>query len=134
MSKDQGIDLTLTASKTVVADWTFSRPLILTGGLRNSSGGQVGLLGFGDDRVTTFEGSIAVLPKDRLLVAYEYRQKTNPYDEIAGLVEDEDDWHAVDVSWIVSSHTTLVAGWGAFGNVTNESENETWWLQGKYEF
>jgi hypothetical protein len=132
--KDHGVDLTLTASKTVVGSWTFSRPLILTGGLRNSSGGQVGLLGFGDDRATTFEGSVAVLPKDWLLVAYEYRQKSNPYDEIPGLVEDEDDWHAVDVSWIVSSHTTLVAGWGAFGNVTNEKENDTWWFQWKREF
>jgi hypothetical protein len=132
--KDTGVDVTLTASKMVVADWTFKRPVILTGGLRNSSAGQVGLLGFGDDRATTFEGSVAVLPKDWLLVAYEYRQKTNPYDEIPGLVEDEDDWHAVDVSWIVSSHTTLVAGWGAFGNVTNETENGTWWLQAKYEF
>ncbi len=132
--KDTGVDVTLTASKMLVADWTFKRPLILTGGLRNSSAGQVGLLGFGDDRATTFEGSVAILPTNRLLIAYEYRQKTNPYDQIPGLVEDEDDWHAVDVSWIVSSHTTLVAGWGAFGNVTNEKENETWWLQAKYEF
>jgi len=132
--KDTGVDVTLTASKTLVADWTFKRPVILTGGLRNSSAGQVGLLGFGDDRATTFEGSVAVLPTNWLLVAYEYRGKSNPYDEIPGLIEDEDDWHAVDVSWIVNSHTTLVAGWGAFGNVTNESENETWWLQAKYEF
>ena len=132
--KDHGVDLTLTASKMLVADWTFKRPLILTGGLRNSSAGQVGLLGFGDDRATTFEGSVAFLPKDWLLVAYEYRQKTNPYDEIPGLVGDEDDWHAVDVSWIVSSPPTLEAGWGAFGNVTNEKENGTWWLQWKREF
>jgi len=131
---DTGVDATLTASKTIVGEGTFKRPVILTGGLRNSSAGQVGLLGFGEDRATTFEGSVAVLPTDWLLVAYEYRQKSNPYDEIPGLIEDEDDWHAVDVSWIVSSHTTLVAGWGAFGNVTNETENETWWLQGKYEF
>ena len=132
--KDTGVDVTLTASKTVVADWTFKRPVILTGGLRNSSAGQVGLLGFGDDRATTFEGSVAVLPTNWLLVAYEYRGKSNPYDEIPGLIEDEDDWHAVDVSWIVNAHATLVAGWSAFGNVTNETENETWWLQAKYEF
>lgn len=132
--KDHGVDLTLTASKTVVGSWTLNRPLILTGGLRNSSGGQLGLLGFGSDRATTFEGSVAFLPKDWLLVAYEYRQKSNPYDQIPGLVGDEDDWHCVDVSWIVNSHTTLVAGWGAFGNVTNKTENGVWWLQAKYEF
>lgn len=132
--KNRGVDLTLTTSKTVAGSWTSNRPVILTGGLRNSSGGQVGLLGFGDDRDTTFEGSVAFLPTDWLLVAYEYRQKSNPYDEIPGLVEDEDDWHAVDISWIVSSHTTLVAGWGAFGNIANETEDGTWWLQWKREF
>ncbi|OHB63863.1 MAG: hypothetical protein A2Y77_09250 [Planctomycetes bacterium RBG_13_62_9] len=132
--KEHGVDLTLTASRTLVDSWTFSRPLILTGGIRNSAASQLGLLGFGDDHATTFEGSVAFVPRDWLLLAYEFRQKANPYDEIPGLVGDEDNWHAVDVSWIVDSHTTLVAGWGAFGNVANGTENGTWWLQLKREF
>lgn len=129
-----GVDFTLTASKTLVGDYTLGRPLILTGGLRNSEAAQLGFLGFGDDRATTFEGSVAYLPTDWLLVAYEFRQKANPYDTIPGLVEEEDNWHAIDVSWIINENATLVAGWGAFGNLANADANSSWWLQFKYEF
>jgi hypothetical protein len=129
--KSNGVDFTLTASKTIPN--VFTRPLILTGGLRNSSAAQLGFLGFGDKRSTTFEGNVAYLPTDWLLVAYEFRQKSNPYDKIPGLVGDEDNWHAVDVSWIVNKHATIVAGWGAFGNLANHEENGAWWLQFKYE-
>ena len=132
--KANGVDFTVTASKTLVNELTFKRPLILTGGLRNGSGAQLGFLGFTDTRTTTFEGSIAYLPTDWLLVAYEFRQKANPYDRIPGLVGDEDNWHAIDVSWIINKNMTLVAGWGAFGNMVNTRENGAWWLQLKYEF
>ena len=132
--KANGVDFTLTASKTLVNTLTFNRPLILTGGLRNSSGAQLGFLGFADKRTTTFEGSVAYLPTDWLLVAYEFRQKANPYDQIPGLVGDEDNWHAIDASWIINKNMTLVAGWGAFGNMVSTQENGAWWLQFKYEF
>lgn len=128
------MDYTLTASKTLVHDLTLKRPLIVTGGLRNSEASNLGFLGFGNDRHTTFEGSVAYLPTDWLLVAYEYRQKTSQYSEIPGLVEDENDWNAIDVSWIINKHATLVAGWGAFGTLANSTENGAWWLQFKYEF
>ena len=132
--KDSGIDFTLTASKTFVDELTLNRPLILTGGLRSSSAAQLGFLGFGNDRSITFEGSVAYLPTDWLLVAYEFRQKANPYGRIAGLVGDEDNWHAIDLSWIINKNMTLVAGWGAFGNMANTEENGAWWIQLKYEF
>lgn len=132
--KPYGVDFTLTASKTLVGDLTLDRPLILTGGLRNSSAAQLGFLGFGDRRSTTFEGSAAYLPTDWLLVAYEFRQKANPYKQIPGLVGREDNWHALDASWIINKHSTLVAGWGAFGELANTTENGAWWLQLKYEF
>ena len=132
--ESSGIDFTLTASKTFVHKLTLNRPLILTGGLRNGSGAQLGFLGFGDDRSTTFEGSVAYLPTDWLLVAYEFRQKANPYHQISGLVGDEDSWHAIDLGWIINENMTLVAGWGAFGNMVNGQENGAWWIQLKYEF
>lgn len=132
--KSSGIDFTLTASKTFVSELTLNRSLIPTGGLRNGSGAQLGFLGFGDDRSTTFEGSIAYLPTDWLLICYEFRQKSNPYHQIPGLVGDEDSWHAIDVGFIINEHATLVAGWGAFGNMVNTEENGAWWLQLKYEF
>lgn len=130
-----GQDYTLTASKTIVdKTWTLDRPLILTAGMRNSNASQLGFLGFGGDRTWTPEGSIAYLPVDWLVVAYEYRGKNNPYDRIPGLVGDEDNWHAIDVSWLINKHATLLAGWGALGNVANSTENCAWWLQFKYEF
>lgn len=129
-----GVDFTLTASKTLVQSWTLNRPLIVSAGLRNSSASQLGFLGFGDHREFTFEGNVAYLPFDWLLVAYEFRQKANPYDQIPGLVGDEDNWHAIDVSWIINSHATLVGGWGGLGELANTTENGAWFLQFKYEF
>jgi hypothetical protein len=130
---DTGVDYTLTASKAFVADWTGGHPLIVSAGLRNSSAAHLGLLGFADDRTTTFEGNVVYIPTSWLLLAYEYRQKGDPYGVIPGLVGKEDDWHAVDVSWLVNSHATVVAGWGIFGTLANTKENGAWYLQIKYE-
>ena len=129
-----GIDYTLTASKTLVDKLTFNRPLIVTGGLRNSEASNLGFLGFGGNRHTTFEGSVAYVPFDWLLVAYEFREKGNQYHDIPGLVGREDNWNAIDVSWLINKNATLTAGWGAFGNMVNGDENGAWWLQFKYEF
>lgn len=132
--RDWGIDYTLTASKTLVEKWTLNRPLIATGGLRLSEASNLGFLGFGDAYRATFEGSVAYLPTDWLLVAYEFRQKDNPYSQIPGLVGGEGAWNAIDASWIINKNATLVAGWGAFGNVVNGTENGAWWIQFKVEF
>lgn len=129
-----GIDYTLTASKTLLDTWTLNRPLIVTGGMRNSEASNLGFLGFGDSRRTTFEGSVAYLPTDWLLVAYEFRQKRNQYSEIPGLVGKEDNWQTIDVSWIINQNMTLTAGWGALGNMVNGNEDGAWWFQFKYEF
>jgi hypothetical protein len=132
--RDWGIDFTLTASKTLVGNWTLNRPLIVTGGLRLSEASNLGFLGFGDEYKPTFEGNVAYLPTDWLLVAYEFRQKANQYSDIPGLVGQEDNWHAIDVSWIINKHATLVAGWGCLGNLVNGDENGAWFIQFKFEF
>ena len=130
-----GEDYTLTASKTIVdKTWTLGRPLILTGGLRNSDAAQLGFLGFGGQRHWTFEGSVAYMPTDWLLIAYEFRGKEDPYGRIPELVGNEGNWHAIDISWIINKHATLVAGYGAFGTVVNTQENDAFWIQFKYEF
>jgi len=64
----------------------FDRPLILTAGLRESQAAELGFLGFANAYHTSFEGSIAYLPFEKILVAYELRQKTSPYDQIPGLI------------------------------------------------
>lgn len=132
--KANGVDFTLTASKTLVNDLTFKRPLILTAGLRSSNAAQLGLLGFGHERALTCEGSVVYLPTDWLLVGYEFRQKSNPYDKIHGLIGDEDNWHAICASWLINKNMTLVGGWGIFGNLANSREDGAWFLQLKVEF
>ena len=139
---DYGVDLTLTATKTLGKGF-FGRPLILTAGLRESEAANLGFLGFSDKYAASFEGSVAVLPFDKLLLAYEFRQKTSPYGTIGPggtidvpnlLIGGENNWHGFDIAYIASKHTTLVGGLGLFGNLANAIANDAWWLQLKYEF
>jgi hypothetical protein len=131
--RQDGVDFTLTATRTVPAD-LVSRPLILTAGLRASQGAQLGFLGFGDEYHATFEGNVVFLPFDRLVLAYEFRQKPDPYAQIPGLIGDEDDWHGFDAALILSEQATFCAGYGIFGTCCNTEANDVWWLQLKYEF
>ena len=130
---NNGEDFTLTATRTIPPD-VLGRPLIATAGLRLSQAANLGFLGFGDEYRPTFEGSIAYLPLDRLALAYEFRGKANPYEDIPGLIEGEDSWHAFDAGLILNNNSTLVAGYGIFGTLANSDANAAWWLQFKHEF
>ena len=133
-ARENGVDITLTATKTLPTAF-FGKPLIATAGLRESQGANLGFLGFADEYHTTFEGSVAILPFDKWLFAYEFRQKSSPYSlALAPLIGDEDNWHAFDAAYIINKHTTLVAGAGIFGTLANADANSAWWLQLKYEF
>ena len=50
------------------------------------------------------------------------------------LIGEENNWHGFDIGYIVSKHTTLVGGFGIFGNLANTTANDAWYLQLKYEF
>ena len=76
-ARPNGEDFTLTATKTFPN--AFGHPLIVTGGLRLSQAAELGFLGFSDTYHATFEGNVAFLPLDNVLIAYEFRQKTDPY-------------------------------------------------------
>jgi len=131
--KSHGVDYTLTATK-MFPKLAFGRPLILTGGLRNSAAAQIGLLGFGNDRKWTFEGSVVCLPTDFIVLGYEFRQKENPYNIVKDLVGKEDNWHAFSVSWIVNNRLTFSAVYGMMGNVANARTDDALGLQLKFEF
>jgi hypothetical protein len=73
------------------------------------------------------------LPTSWLLLAYEFRQKADPYKHIPGLINGEDDWHGFDAAWIINSHATLVGGYGILGRLANSKADNAWWLQVKYE-
>ncbi|KPJ53211.1 MAG: hypothetical protein AMS16_05505 [Planctomycetes bacterium DG_58] len=131
--KASGVDLTLTGTK-MFPELALGKPLILTAGLRNSCAAQIGYLGFGDDRETTFEGSVAVLPRKDLLVAYEFRQKSNPYHTFPVLIGREQNWHSVSASWIVNDRLTVTGMLGSFGTIANSRADLVGGLQVKYEF
>ena len=131
MERSNGVDFTLTATKTVPV---FGRPVMLTAGLRNSQAAQIGYLGFADECQTTIETGVVCLVTDWLAVGYEFRQKVNPYDKIDGLIEDEDNWHAVVVGLVLSDNLTLCAAWGCLGNMANTDASGSWGLQLKYNF
>jgi hypothetical protein len=136
-ARENGTDFTLTATKMLPTAFA-GKPLIVTAGLRESQGANLGFLGFANKYQTSFEGSVAILPFEKWLFAYEFRQKSSPYGviEIGGetLVGGEDNWHAFDAAYIINKRTTLVAGTGIFGNLANAAANSAWWLQLKYEF
>ena len=136
--RNNGEDFTLTMTKTF-PELLLCRPVIASAGLRLSEGANLGFLGFGDTYHATFEGNVAWLPFDKVMVAYEFRQKTSPYGTIPNgtggyLVGGEDNWHAFDLALIPNKHSTIVAGWGIFGNLANTRADNSWFLQYKYEF
>jgi len=133
MERSNGTDFTLTASKTVIEP-CLKRPVILTGGIRFSQAAQLGYLGFDDAYRMTGEGSIAYLVTDWLAIAYEYRQKKNPYDRFGTLVGKEDAWQTVDFAFILSDRLTFAVGWLCAGNVANGRVDNGWGFQLKYEF
>lgn len=136
-ARESGVDFTLTATKTLPTAF-FGKPLIVTAGLRESQAANLGFLGFANDYRATFEGSVAVLPFERWLFAYEFRQKSSPYGTIVmndeTIIGDEDNWHAFDAAYIINKHATLCAGAGIFGNLANAEANSSWFMQLKYEF
>jgi hypothetical protein len=141
-NSDTGVDFTMTATKTFGTAF-FGRPLIVSAGMRESQAADLGFLGFGDKYRASFEGNVVVLPADKWMFAYEFRQKSSPYGTIGPggtidvanlLVGDEDNWHAFDVGYIASKHTTVVVGAAILGNLCNTEANSTWFAQLKYEF
>lgn len=131
--KSNGVDYTLTASK-MFPELAFGRPIVITGGGRFSNAAQMGYLGFGDEYKLTFEGNVAYLPTDWLVLVYEYRQKENPYHKLDKIIGDEDGWHAVSAHWLVNEHMSVTGAWICAGNIANSSADGGWALQVKWEF
>lgn len=131
--RSSGVDFTLVATK-MFPDLAFGRPVITSLGLRWTQAAQIGWLGFGNDWATNIEANVACLVTDWLALVYEYRQKESPYSRLQNLVDREEDWHAIDVVWIINEHATLAAVWADLGNLANGVEDCTWGVQFKYEF
>jgi hypothetical protein len=133
---DFGTEFTAVATKTIT-DW-LPRPLIVSAGLRNGDAIHTGLIGFAGERRTTFEGSVIYFLTDRLLLASEYRQKSDLLDQCSmggrHLIKAENDWFDICLGYVVNDHLTIAGGYANFGNVFNHREENVWAIQLKYEF
>ncbi len=127
-----GTEFTAVATKTITG-W-LPRPIIASAGLRNGDAIHTGLLGFAGERRTTFEGSIIYFLTDKLLLASEYRQKSDLCDHVPGLIKAENDWWDVCLAYVLDDHWTVAGGYANFGNVLNHREDNAWAIQFKYEF
>lgn len=130
---NDGLDFTLTASKTVTCPVT-ERPVMLTAGARASKAAQYGLVGFTDDYIVTFEGSILMLVTDRLAVGTEYRQKGDDMGKVEDLLEREDDWWDVHAAYVINNNATVYAVAGNAGGVLNHTDENFFGGVLKYEF
>jgi len=74
------------------------------------------------------------LVTDWLALGYEFRQKGDPYGQIAGMIGEENNWHTICAGWIVNEHLTICAGWGYLGTLANSDDTNAVALQIKYEF
>jgi hypothetical protein len=137
--RSDGVDFTITTSKTLKYPFTFNRPLLLSAGVRFSEASQLGYVGFGDSYHATAEANIAYSITDWLWLAGEFRQKTDPYSHgitVNGyqLVRPEQDWWTVGTAFVFNKNATVTVGYGYFGNVLNTVEKTGWAVQLKYEF
>lgn len=132
---NSGTEFTAVATKTIT-DW-LPRPLIVSAGLRNGDAIHTGLMGFAGERRTTFEGSIIYFLTDKLLLAGEYRQKSDLLDQYSTggkhLIKAENDWWDICLGYVVDDHLTVAVGYADFGNVLNHREDNVWAIQLKYE-
>lgn len=128
---DQGVDYTLFASKML---GFLPHPAILTLGMRSTEAAHIGLLGFTGKRSLNFEGALVYLPADRIALAAEYRQKPADYQEVPGLVNEEDDWFVLAAGYVLSPHATIALGYGHFGELLNHEANSSWGIAFKFEF
>jgi len=133
---DFGTEFTSVATKTITD--LLPRPLIVSAGLRNSDAIHTGLIGFAGERRTTFEGSIIYFLTDKLLLASEYRQKSDLLGQCSmggkHLIKAENDWWDICLAYIINDHMTIAAGLANFGNVFNHREESVFAIQLKYEF
>lgn len=132
---DSGVEFTAVATKTV-ADW-LPNPLIVSAGLRNGDAIHTGLLGFAGERRTTFEASVIYFLTDRLLLASEFRQKSDLLHQCSlggkHLIRAENDWWDVCLAYVVDDQLTIAGGYANVGNVLNHRDG-LWGIQIKYEF
>jgi len=119
---NDGMDYTLFATK-MIDNLLLPRPLLLTAGVRWSKACHMGLLGFSEHYEVLGEFSVAQFLTDNIILSGEFRMKPDELDELADLIEEEDDWWAVALTYIINTRMTMSVGWLYAGQVLNEHVN-----------
>lgn len=131
--KDHGVDYTIMATKTLPARW-LPRPVIISGGVRNTKAILGGFGGFGGDRHTVFEGNAICLLTKRLVLAGEYRQMPHELRTMGRLIRREDSWWSLALAYVVNEHLTATVGFAHLGRVLNDHYRFCPLGQVKWEF
>jgi hypothetical protein len=128
---NDGLDFTLTASKTITA---LPRPLMFSVGARASRASQFGLMGFSDEYMVSFEGNVDVLVTDNLAIGGEFRDKPDVMGRVPDLVAKDDPWWDVHAAYFFGPHSSLYAVVGDAGGVANHTDETFWGVVFKYDF
>ena len=128
---NDGLDFTLTASKTITS---LPRPLMMSVGARASRASQFGLMGFGDEYMVSLEGNVDVLVTDNLAIGAEYRDKPAVMGRVPDLVARDDPWWDVHAAYFFSPNGSVYAVAGDAGGVANHSDEMFYGLVVKYDF
>jgi len=112
---DFGVDLYGGVSKLFLGG-LFGHNVLLNGVVRASKANEIGLLGFGgpgrDNYQFHFEGTAAVFLTRRVVVGYDFRQKSKNLRAV-----NEDPWQAAFLAIVPSRHFKVVAAYARLGEV-----------------
>jgi len=131
VSNDNDVDFSLVASKLITQ---LGRPILIEAGGRETKAVWDGFGGFTNKYNLEFEGNIAVLVTDNLILGAEYKQQPRDYSPIGSLYTKEDDWFTLDAAYIINSNWTVAVAYLHMGNVLNHQANGTFGITTKWEF
>lgn len=113
--EDFGVDLYGGVSRLFLGG-LFGHNVLLNGVVRASKANEIGLLGFGgpgrDNYQFHFEGTAAVFLTRRVVVGYDFRQKSKNLRAV-----NEDPWQAAFLAVVPSRHFKVVAAYARLGEV-----------------
>ena len=106
-----GTDIYVSATKLFLA-----QGVLLNGTVRFTKANQIGILGFGGDKHSSyspqFEVSAAYLLSRKLAIGAEYRSKP---DNLG--IAREDDWYDVFLAWTPNRHVSVTVAYADLGNI-----------------
>jgi hypothetical protein len=110
----EGFDFYLVATKLITE---LPKPVLLSAGVLSTKGQVNGIIGFNDKRTEIFFANIDVIPFEKIIVGFEFKQgpKYNNY-------KDSDYWN-VHAAYLVNSNLSLIAAYTNAGDRNSKTRN-----------